>query len=122
MVSISVQDAIVVFEVEGLDKLWALKSRLEVPVERIRGVRADPEIARGWWKGLRLPGTHIPGLITAGTFYQSGRWVFWDVHDPAGTIVVDLADDRYDALVVEVADPAAAVAKIEAARRAAGRG
>ena len=118
MVSISVRDTTVVFEVEGLDKLWALKSHLEIPIERIRGVRADPEIARGWWKGFRLPGTHIPGVITAGTFYQSGRWVFWDVKDPAGTIVVDLEDDRYDAIIVEVADPAAAVAQIEAARRA----
>lgn len=118
MVVISVQGSTVIFEVQGLDKLWALKSRLEIPVERIRGVRADPEIARGWWKGLRLPGTHIPGVITAGSFYQSGRWVFWDVHDAARAIVVELEDDRYDALVVEVADPAAAVAQVEAARRA----
>ena len=25
---------------------------------------------------------HLPGVITAGTFYQEGERVFWDVHDP----------------------------------------
>jgi hypothetical protein len=120
MVEITIQDDTAVFEVQGLDKLWALKSRLEIPLENIRAVRADPTIARGWWKGIRAPGTHLPGVIVAGTFYQHGKRIFWDVHDPERTIVVELADERYDELIVEVADPAAAIAQLEAARGWAG--
>ena len=113
MVSIHKADETVVFEVEGLDKLWALKSRLEIPGRNITGVRADPTIARGWWKGLRVPGTHIPGVIIAGTFYQDGKRIFWDVHNPENTIVIDLADERYDQLIVEVENPAEAIRVIE---------
>lgn len=109
MVDISIHDGLATFAVEGADKLWALRSRLEIPIAHVRGVRADPEVARGWWHGLRMPGTQLPGVITAGTFYQHGKRVFWDVHHPENTIIVELADERYDELIVEVADPDAAV-------------
>jgi len=62
-----------------------------------------------------MPGTNVPGVITAGTFYQDGKRVFWDVHDPNKTIVIDLHDERYNELVVEVDDPQAAVALIQSA-------
>jgi len=29
----------------------------------------------------------VPGVITAGTFYQDGKRVFWDVHHPEKAIV-----------------------------------
>jgi hypothetical protein len=109
MVDLSVTDGKLVIRVEGADKLWALKSSLEIPLEHVAEVRADPAIARGWWHGLRMPGTNIPGVITAGTFYQHGEFVFWDVHDPEKTVVISLRDERYGALVVEVEDAEAAV-------------
>jgi hypothetical protein len=95
--------------VRGTDKILAFKSTLEIPLIHIAGVRADPEVARGWWHGIRMPGTNVPGVITAGTFYQDGKRVFWDVHHPEKTIVIDLHDERFNALIVEVADPEAAV-------------
>jgi hypothetical protein len=85
------------------------------PLEHIAGVRADPTIARGWWHGLRMPGTNIPGVLTAGTLYQHGKRVFWEVHDPENTVVIALKDERYDELIVEVADPNAAVELVKAA-------
>jgi hypothetical protein len=59
--------------------MWAFKSSLEIPLAHISEIRADPAIAHGWWHGLRMPGTKIPGVLTAGTFYQDGKRVFWDV-------------------------------------------
>jgi len=97
----------------GADKLWALKSSLEIPLVHIAGVRADPEVARGLWHGIRMPGTYVPGVITAGTFYQDGKRVFWDVHDPEKAVVIDLHDERYNELVVQVADPESAVRLIQ---------
>ena len=55
----------------------------------------------------------MPGVITAGTFYQDGERVFWDVHDPEKTIVIDLHDERYNELVVEADDPEAAMKFIQ---------
>src|SRR5438309_6466517 len=106
MVNVSIEADRVRFEVEGWDKLWALKSQLEIPLAHIRSVRADPEPARGWWHGVRLPGTQIPGLLTAGSFYQSGGFVFYDVHDPERTVVIELDHEHYQRLVIEVENPA----------------
>jgi hypothetical protein len=117
MVKVSIAGDRVQFEVEGFDKLWALKSRLDIPLAHIKGVRVDPEAARGWWHGLKLPGTNIPGILTAGTFYQGDGAVFFDVHDPDRTIVLDLDHEHYKRLVIEVEDTPATVALLEEALR-----
>ena len=62
---------------------------------------------------IRMPGINVPGVITAGTFYQDGKRVIWDVHHPEKTIVIDLHDERYNELIVEVDDPASAVNLIQ---------
>jgi hypothetical protein len=108
------QDALIV-HVQGTDQLWALRSRLEIPLSHVVGAEADPEVALGWWKGLRAPGTYVPGVIAAGTFYQEGEKVFWDVHNPEKTVVIRLRDEKYSCLVVEVEDPITTVAAIQEA-------
>jgi hypothetical protein len=115
VVDLSIADGKLVLNVRGADKLWAFKSSLEIPLQHIAGIRADPSIAQGYWHGIRVPGTHIPGVIIAGTFYQDGKRIFWDVHDPENTIVLDLHDERYNELIVEVASPLETVAIVQAA-------
>jgi len=110
---LSIAEGKLTLHVRSADRLWALKSTLEVPLVHIAGVRADPEAARGWYHGIRMPGTNVPGVITAGTFYQDGKRVFWDVHDPAKAVVIDLRDEPFNELVIEVADPQAAVRLIQ---------
>src|SRR5690606_23249061 len=86
-VDVRIEGDTVVFDVRGLHKLWAFKSRLAVPRASVLGARHGPEAVRGW-KGWRVPGTHVPGLLIAGTFYRDGHRIFWDVRDPANTVVV----------------------------------
>ena len=117
MVDLSIFDGNLRLHVQGADKLWAFKSSLEIPLAHITEVRADPAIAHGWWHGLRMPGTNIPGVITAGTFYQDGKRVFWDVHNPDNTVVIELKDERYAELIVEVVNPNAAVELVKTALR-----
>ncbi|MBV6520752.1 MAG: hypothetical protein MNPFHGCM_00870 [Gemmatimonadaceae bacterium] len=115
MVEITIDGDRAHFDVQGWDKLWAFKSHLDIPLAHIRGVRIDPEQARGYWHGVRYPGVQIPGMLTAGTYYQVEGAVFYDVHDPERTIVLDLDHEEYTRLVVEVADPPATVALVEQA-------
>jgi len=115
MVDLTVADGKLVLHVRGADKLWAFKSSLEIPLQHVAGVRADPSVAHGWYHGIKMPGTNLPGVITAGTFYQHNQRVFWDVHHPENTIVIELHDERYQELIVEVADPAASVAMLKSA-------
>jgi hypothetical protein len=82
---------------------------------RTYAVQIDPEAARGWLHGLRLLGSNIPGVLTAGTFYQEGGIVFYDVHDPERTIVLELEHETYKRLIAEVEDPQASRTMIEQA-------
>jgi len=115
MVKISIKGDRIHLDVEGIDKMWAVRSHLEFPLSHILAVRVDTEAARGWWHGFRLMGSNIPGILTAGTFYQQGELVFYDVHDPDRTIVLDLDHERYKKLIVEVQDPEKAAAAIQRA-------
>jgi hypothetical protein len=65
-------------------------------------------------------GADLPNVFRAGTFYQDGGWVFWDVRHPDKVIVVELRDGRFQRLVVEVADRAPEVDRLKRAA-AAGR-
>ncbi|HEY4256969.1 MAG TPA: hypothetical protein VGM66_07145 [Candidatus Udaeobacter sp.] len=112
MTTVSTSNGKLIIKVEGLEKLWAFKSRLEIPFEHITGVRSAAEERAS---GIRAPGTHIPGVITAGTFHQIGKKVFWDVHHAERAIAIDLQDERYTTLVIEVADPEATIRAIRAA-------
>jgi hypothetical protein len=104
MVEITIEMDKAIFEVEGWDKLWSLRSRLEIPLAHIKGAHVDPHPAMGWFDGIKLMGTGLPHIFRAGTFYQDGGFVFWDVHHPEKTIVVDLEHERFQKLVVEVAN------------------
>jgi hypothetical protein len=115
MVNVSIEGERVRFEIEGWDKYWSLKSKLEIPLSHITSARVDAEPARGWWHGVRLPGTNLPGVITAGTFYQWEGAVFFDVHDPERTIVIELEHEHYLRLVIEVEDPEGVVATLQSA-------
>jgi hypothetical protein len=106
---VSVTHGMLVIEVQGWDKLWSMRSRLEIPLENVIYVRPADEHAGG----IRLLGTSVPGVITAGTFLQEGSCVFWDVHDPAKAIAVDLRDGRYSKLVIEVANPGEAISALK---------
>jgi len=115
MVDVSVESDRAVFNVEGLHKLWSFRSRLEIPLEHITGVEVNPDQARRWWHGIKLLGTDGGPVFTAGLFYCHGEMVFWDVNDPAKSIIVSLADETYKRLIIEVADPASVATKLMAA-------
>lgn len=104
MVEPSIQDDTLILEVLGIHKLWALKSRIILPLRNVLCAKIDLTTACNP-NGLRGPGVHVRGLFTAGTFRHGRKKVFWDVQNPIKAIVIDLKNERYDQLVVEVDDP-----------------
>jgi hypothetical protein len=117
VVDVSISGEFAVFEVEGLDKLWALRSRLQIPLAHIAGADVNHDQVGRWWHGLKVAGTELPGLFAMGTFYLHGEIVFWDVRNLANAVIVSLDHERYKKLIVEVADPAATVALLRARHR-----
>ena len=55
----------------------------------------------------------MPGVITACMFYQDGKRIFWDIHHPDQAVVITLADESYNELVIEVENPDAFVANLQ---------
>lgn len=121
MTEIELTPSTLIVHVKGVHKILALKSQLEIQLTHVVGAEIDPAVVEQWGqvnlKGVRV-GTGLPGVIKAGNFLLDGQWAFWDVHDPHKAITIKLADEHYTKLVIEVADPAAAVARIEEAVRA----
>ena len=115
MVDVTIEGDRAVFAVEGLDTLWALRSRLEIPLAHITDVESNHDQVGRWWHGFKIAGTDMPGLFAAGTFFFHGELVFWDVRSPADTIIVSLNHERYKKLIVQVADPDATIATLRAA-------
>jgi len=76
MTHIEIDAETLTVRVQGLDKLWAFKSELRISLAHVSGVASAEDEARQWWQGVRAPGTHLPGVITAGTFYAREGRVF----------------------------------------------
>jgi hypothetical protein len=109
-----------ILHVTGVDQVLALKSTVTVPLTHVLAIDQDAGEAGVPFHGLKLPGTGIPGVLTAGSFFSHGQWTFWDVHDPAKAVIIRLHHEHYERLVVGVDDPVATVERVRAA--IAGRG
>jgi len=121
MARILIEDGQLVVRLTGLEPLLALRRTIRVPLAHVAAVMARPPEAavppaRQGYTYRR--GTSLPGLGSAGAFLRPGEgWSFFLVFDPARTIAVDLVDEPYARLVVQVGDepPEAAARRIEAA-------
>ena len=84
---------------------------IKVPRSAVTAIRAvdDP------WaelRGIRAPGTGIPGTIAVGT--RRGNWGkdFAAVHGKGPAVVVELDGAEFSRLVLTVDDPAALIAEL----------
>lgn len=99
------------------EKLLALHASVRVPLEQVRGATEDDGFGgpAGLKLGLRLPGTHIPFVVAAGTFLKGGDRQFVWTRRKLQTIVIELANSEWTRLVIGVRDARAEAARINAA-------
>ena len=97
----------------GFDALLAPCREVVVPRSAVVAVRAAAK-ADVPAKGIRLPGTSVPGLVRAGSFGTGPRRELWDVRRASSYLVLDLAPgQRFHRIVLEVDDPGAEAARLE---------
>lgn len=103
----------------GLDQLFALKGRLDVPRSHITKVAVMDSTTVPSTPGtlLRAPGTRIPGLIRHGSYGKEPNREFWAVYRQRKVIVIEVTDWAYSKLIIGVRDPHSAARSIEADRR-----
>jgi hypothetical protein len=91
-------------EIKGWDKIWAFKGALDIHRNSIAKIyKYDGTIKPPWCK---WPGTAIPRVIIAGTYYGRGRKEFWNFHFQKNAIVFDLKDADYTRIVIDVDEQA----------------
>jgi hypothetical protein len=103
MVAVSVKGPVVVIKVLGFHKLLALKSKVEINKKNIKNVKIAEDNLRS--PLIKLPGSRIPGLIAAGTFMEKNRKEFWDHVKKNKAIAIELENEKYTKIVVDVEHP-----------------
>ncbi|MGO2722681.1 MAG: PH domain-containing protein [Lactobacillus sp.] len=88
---------------QGLTKITALKTKIAVPLAHVLGASIDNGILKES-KGLRLPGTAVPGYWT-GSFFKDGEESFFNVKMSDQAVVIQLKDEKYTRLILGVANP-----------------
>lgn len=87
-----------------LEQFFAVRLRknLEIPLAHIKQVTTAK--LQSSWKDLRAPGTSIPGVIGAGTFYTERGKEFWYVTKDRNYLVIELKDESYERIILNVDD------------------
>jgi hypothetical protein len=93
-----------IIQLEWHERLWAfhLGDSIRVPIHTIRNVSTDPPPME--WYALRAPGTAVPGLFTAGTYYANRGREFWYVTRRSDFLVVDIDEGYYKRIVLTIND------------------
>ena len=104
-----------VVRLSPLEKLAAFRGNVRVPLHAVRSAQAEPD---PWsaLRGIRAPGTGIPGVIAYGARRFDGGPDFAAVLGSRPAVRVDLdGESPFARLVVSVADPDSTVAAIRGA-------
>jgi hypothetical protein len=116
---VEIENDRLIARIQGLDQVLAFKSELSIPLAHVKGAAVSPPEVRRRWRNplrMRVPGSDMPYVVMAGSFvFLDGEHAFWDVHDPDRTVVIELDHEKFAKLVLEVDDPRATAAAINAA-------
>lgn len=92
----------------GKEQLWALRAKITMPIETITSVRFEPRF-RDWRKWqVRMPGTHAPRLLLAGSYWTELGWDFLYIKRPVrfinplvfNVLVIETDQNRYSRVIV----------------------
>lgn len=94
----------------GAEQAFALRAKVEIPAESITSIRFD-EVFNDWrrWE-IRVPGTSLPGVLLAGSYWTEEGWDFMYIKRPHGmfkpfaenVLVIETSQSRYARILVTV--------------------
>lgn len=113
---IAISEGILEIKLRPLEQLAAFKldGEIAVPLDAIE--RVSTERPPTEWLSLRIPGTHLPGVLKAGTYYTRQGPEFWFAVGGRGFLVIELRDQRYKRIVLTPEDNQAWAEMIRSAR------
>jgi hypothetical protein len=84
---------------EWYEQLFAFTftNQFTIPLQHIeRATIAEPQSS---WAELRAPGTFLPGIIKAGTYYTRRGKEFWYVTGEQNYLTLELTDEPYQRMI-----------------------
>ncbi len=106
--TIRTEDQGICIELHGQEQFWALRAKISILKETIKNVRFET-MFRDWRKWeVRMPGTHAPKLLLAGSYWTEEGWDFLYIRRPIGFInprvenvlVIETDQNRYRRVIV----------------------
>ncbi len=104
---VDVADGFLIVRPRGLNRLWALKAEVRVPLAQVSEVHASVA-RRDVPARFRTLGTYVPGLIQAGSYRTKGERSFWVVGRASTVTVIDCPGARFDRIVLQLSAKTAA--------------
>jgi hypothetical protein len=86
-------------DLKDLQKVLAIRGGFKIPLEHI--VKATTETPETSWREIRAPGTYLPGVIKAGTYYTPRGREFWYA-TKKGCLVLELKNESYKRIVLSI--------------------
>lgn len=77
-----------------LNKLWQISL---AHIEQV--TTAEPQSN---WQELRAPGSFVPGVIKAGTYYTNRGKEFWYVNRETNYLTIQLRDESYKRIILTI--------------------
>ena len=104
----------IIFDLSGFPTPLVFKNRISVPTKNIRSAYQNAKYLETW-EGNKAPGKDVPDMLKAGTFQKNKMQYFWAVNDLKNAIIVDLINESYEQLILEVENPEECMDLINAA-------
>lgn len=89
-------------ELEWYEQLWAftLDKTLKIPLAHIEAVTTEEPQSN--WAEIRAPGTFLPGVIKAGTYYTRNGKEFWYVTRDKDYLTLNLKEEPYKRIIITI--------------------
>lgn len=95
-------------------KILSVKGSFKIPLKNIKKITTEKP--KPTWKEIKAPGTFIPGLIKAGTYYTDSGKQFWYVTKGKGILNIELKNESYKRIVLGLDNNVKWAQKISEAR------
>jgi len=105
-----------VIQLDWYEQLLAFTLHNPITVSLDHLLEATAEEPQSRWTDLRAPGTHLPGVIKAGTYYTRHGREFWYATIDQKFLVLELREEPYQKIVLTVANNQAWVDRLNQAK------
>lgn len=101
-VNIIIDKDFIRIELSSLEKIISFHGSFKIPISQIREISTD--LLPPTWKEIRAPGTAIPGLTKAGTYYTYRGREFWMLKKNDNPIRIELNNNKLKRLILGVSE------------------